>query len=90
MFSFFKNLTGGKTITRPAMDPALDKMKEHLITKNVAVEIAEKLCGSVATKLDGKVVGSFTGWFRERALSQPVILWLLCIACLKMTHSIHV
>ena len=43
------------------MDPALDKMKEHLITKNVAVEIAEKLCGSVATKLDGKVVGSFTG-----------------------------
>jgi signal recognition particle receptor subunit alpha len=61
MFSFFKNLTGGKTITREAMEPALDKLKEHLVTKNVAHEIAEKLCGSVATKLDGKVVGSFTG-----------------------------
>ena len=48
------------------MEPALDKMKEHLVTKNVAIEIAEKLCGSVASKLEGKVVGTFTGeWARE-------------------------
>ena len=61
MFSFFKTLTGGKTISREAMAPALDKMKDHLITKNVALGIAEKLCDSVAAKLDGKVVGTFTG-----------------------------
>ena len=61
MFSFFKTLTGGKTISKDAMIPALDKMKDHLITKNVALEIAEKLCDSVAAKLDGKVVGTFTG-----------------------------
>ena len=61
MFSFFKTLTGGKTITREAMEPALEKMKEHLFTKNVALEIADKLCGSVASKLEGKVVGTFTG-----------------------------
>ena len=64
MFSFFKTLTVGKTISREAMEPALERMKEHLITKNVAVEIAEKLCNSVAAKLDGKVVGTFTGEWR--------------------------
>lgn len=61
MFSFFKSLTGGKTISKEAMEPALERMKDHLVTKNVAVEIAEKLCNSVASKLDGKVVGTFTG-----------------------------
>ena len=61
VFSFFMNLAGGKTITQDTMAPVLEKMKEHLITKNVAAEIAEKLCVSVAGKLDGKVIGTFTG-----------------------------
>ena len=61
MFSFFKTLTGGKTISMEMMAPALERMKEHLVTKNVAMEIAEKLCDSVAAKLDGKVIGTFTG-----------------------------
>lgn len=37
------------------MAPVLDKMKDHLIAKNVAAEIAGKLCDSVAAKLNGKV-----------------------------------
>ena len=61
VFSFFKNLTGGKTITQEGMAPILERMKEHLIGKNVAAEIAEKLCGSVSAKLDGKVIGTFSG-----------------------------
>ncbi len=61
MFSFFKSLTSGKVVTREGMDPVLEKMKEHLIGKNVAADIADKLCGSVATKLDGKVISNFTG-----------------------------
>lgn len=65
MFSFFKSLTGGKTISKEAMEPALERMKEHLVIKNVAIEIAEKLCNSVASKLDGKVVGTFTGEQRD-------------------------
>ena len=36
------------------------KMKETMISKNVASEIAEKLCDSVAQKLQGKVVGTFS------------------------------
>ena len=43
------------------MDPVLEKMKEHLITKNVAAEIAVKLCNSVAAKLQGKTIGTFSG-----------------------------
>ena len=43
------------------MDPVLEKMKEHLITKNVAAEIAVKLCNSVAAKLEGKTIGTFSG-----------------------------
>ena len=61
VFSFFKNLTGGKTITRAGLDPILEKMKENLITKNVAAEISDKLCESVAVKLEGKVIGTFSG-----------------------------
>ena len=61
MFAFFKKLTGGKTITREGMASVLEHMKEHLISKNVAVAIAEQLCESVATKLDGKVIGTFSG-----------------------------
>jgi signal recognition particle receptor subunit alpha len=37
------------------MQPVLEKLKDHLITKNVAADIAHKLCDSVATKLEGKV-----------------------------------
>lgn len=39
----------------------MEKMKEHLITKNVAAEISEKLCSSVVAKLQGKVIGTFSG-----------------------------
>lgn len=41
------------------MDPVLEKLKEHLVTKNVAIEIATKLCDSVSSKLEGKVMISF-------------------------------
>ena len=32
-----------------------------LTAKNVAADISEKLCDSVATKLEGKVLGTFSG-----------------------------
>lgn len=39
------------------MASVLEKMRDHLIAKNVASDIAIKLCDSVATKLEGKVLG---------------------------------
>lgn len=38
----------------------MEKFRDHLISKNVASEIAEKLCESVASQLVGKQLGSFT------------------------------
>nr|XP_023024621.1 signal recognition particle receptor subunit alpha homolog [Leptinotarsa decemlineata] len=59
MFSIFKGLVGSKNLTKSDMAPVLEKMKDHLISKNVAADIAIKLCESVAVKLEGKVLGTF-------------------------------
>lgn len=59
MFSILKGLVGSKNLTFTDMQPSLDKMKDHLIAKNVASDIAIKLCDSVAKKLEGKVLGTF-------------------------------
>ena len=59
MFSMFKGLVGSKSITIEDMQPALDKLRDHLITKNVATDIAQKLCVSVGAKLEGRVLGTF-------------------------------
>ncbi|XP_059046633.1 signal recognition particle receptor subunit alpha homolog [Achroia grisella] len=59
MFSIFKGLVGSKALTEDSMRPVLDKMRDHLIAKNVAADIANKLCDSVAMKLEGKVLGTF-------------------------------
>ncbi|XP_077261689.1 signal recognition particle receptor alpha isoform X1 [Temnothorax americanus] len=59
MFSMFKSLVGSKSLKQDDMLPVLEKLKDHLITKNVAADIAQKLCDSVGTKLEGKVLGTF-------------------------------
>ncbi|XP_050442436.1 signal recognition particle receptor subunit alpha homolog [Adelges cooleyi] len=59
VFSMFKGLVGRKNLTAADMEPVLEKLKEHLVAKNVAIEIATKLCDSVSSKLDGKILGSF-------------------------------
>lgn len=59
VFSMFKNFVGSKNLTQADMEVALDKLRDHLIGKNVASDIANKLCESVAVKLEGKVLGTF-------------------------------
>lgn len=59
MFSLFKGLVGSKNLTREDMVPTLEKLKDHLISKNVAADIAIKLCESVEAKLEGRVLGTF-------------------------------
>ncbi|XP_060599064.1 LOW QUALITY PROTEIN: signal recognition particle receptor subunit alpha-like [Ruditapes philippinarum] len=60
MFSMFKNLVGSKMLTEEDLAPVLDKFREHLVSKNVAADIAVKLCESVSAKLEGKVLGTFS------------------------------
>uniref|UniRef100_A0A8D1JX56 SRP54-type proteins GTP-binding domain-containing protein n=1 Tax=Sus scrofa TaxID=9823 RepID=A0A8D1JX56_PIG len=53
-------LVGSKSLSREDMESVLDKMRDHLIAKNVAADIAVQLCESVASKLEGKVMGTFS------------------------------
>lgn len=59
VFSIFSKFVGAKNLSRGDMESALDKLRDHLITKNVANYIANELCDSVAVKLEGKVLGTF-------------------------------
>ncbi|XP_050587318.1 signal recognition particle receptor subunit alpha homolog isoform X1 [Bombus affinis] len=59
MFSMFKSLVSNKSLKHEDMAPVLEKLKDHLISKNVAADIAQKLCDSVGVKLEGKVLGTF-------------------------------
>ncbi|XP_033262834.1 signal recognition particle receptor subunit alpha isoform X2 [Orcinus orca] len=60
MFGMLKGLVGSKSLSREDMESVLDKMRDHLIAKNVAADIAVQLCESVANKLEGKVMGTFS------------------------------
>ena len=57
--SSLRSLVSSKVLSHADVQPVLDKMRDHLIAKNVAADIAEKLCDSVATKLEGRVLGTF-------------------------------
>ncbi|KAF9174425.1 hypothetical protein BGX21_005070 [Mortierella sp. AD011] len=59
LLSFFKNMTGQKEMTAESLEPIMRKMKEHLVNKNVAADIAQHLCDSVAKGLEGQTLGSF-------------------------------
>jgi len=57
--SFFARLTGSKVLTESDLIPVLEAMKQHLMMKNVAMEIADKVCEGVGENLVGKKLGSF-------------------------------
>jgi signal recognition particle receptor subunit alpha len=58
--SMFQSIAGKANLEMADLEPALKALKDRLMTKNVAEEIAEKLCESVAASLEGKKLGSFT------------------------------
>ncbi|KAF1742619.1 hypothetical protein MXB_3567, partial [Myxobolus squamalis] len=56
VFKFFKGLIGVQIISKESLRPAIVKMKEHLISKNVALDISEKICNSVMEQLIGQSI----------------------------------
>lgn len=60
MWGYLRNLAGTKSLDAADLQPVLLKFKDHLISKNVASEVAEKLCDSVRTSLEGKQTGTFS------------------------------
>jgi len=59
MFSIFKGLVGSKALTAEDLEPVISKLRDNLIDKNVASEVANSLCDSVTMKLEGSVTGTF-------------------------------
>lgn len=57
--SLLNSLTGQHTIGSEELEPILFSMKDHLISKNVANDIAGHLCDSVKTNIVGKKLRSF-------------------------------
>jgi signal recognition particle receptor subunit alpha len=55
----FRNVVGGKTLTKADLDAAMKGMEEHLLKKNVAREAAVRLCEGVEKELLGVKTGSF-------------------------------
>ena len=72
--SLFARLTGSKTLTEEDLKPVLEGMKQHLMKKNVAKEIAEKVCEGVGESLVGQKVGGFQSTLRPLPPSGSVIL----------------
>lgn len=55
----FRNVVGGKTMTKEELDKAMKGMEDHLLRKNVAREAAVRLCEGVEKELVGTKTGNF-------------------------------
>ncbi|KAL6721849.1 hypothetical protein ACLMJK_000954 [Lecanora helva] len=55
----FRNVIGGKVLTREDLAKPMRGMEEHLLNKNVAREAAVRLCEGVERELIGVKTGSF-------------------------------
>ena len=55
----FRNVIGGKVLTKEDIDKAMKGMEEHLLRKNVAREAAVRLCEGVEKELMGVKTSSF-------------------------------
>lgn len=58
--SIFRNVTGKSALEAEDLESALKALRERLMSKNVAEEIAAKLCDSVEASLIGRKHASFT------------------------------
>ena len=58
--SVVTSVVGKAALERADVAPILEQIRLNLLRTNVAAEIAEKLCDSVAAGLEGRRLGSFT------------------------------
>lgn len=55
----FRNIIGGKVLTKEDLEKPMKGMEDHLLKKNVAREAAVRLCEGVERELIGVKTGSF-------------------------------
>lgn len=56
---YFRNIVGGKTLTKEDLEQPLKSMEEHLINKNVARDAAVRLCRGIEAEMVGKRTAAF-------------------------------
>lgn len=61
----FRNVIGGKVLTKEDLAKPMRGMEEHLLNKNVAREAAVRLCEGVERELIGVKTGSFESKFAQ-------------------------
>jgi signal recognition particle receptor subunit alpha len=61
--NLFRNVVGGKILTKEDLSKPMKGMEEHLLKKNVAREAAVRLCEGVERELIGVKTGSFESAF---------------------------
>ena len=76
----FRNVVGGKILTKEDLSKPMKGMEEHLVKKNVAQEAAVRLCESVERELIGVKTGSF-----ESEFLLPLVLRLSCLYLLQVS-----
>ena len=67
----FRNVIGGKILTKEDLAKPMRGMEEHLLNKNVAREAAVRLCEGVERELIGVKTGSFESIFAQ--LKEPQV-----------------
>lgn len=68
--SLFSRLTGsGHSLTQADLQPTLAAMQSHLQSKNVAADVAQRLCASVGRSLEGKTLSTFGSVKKEVRLA---------------------
>ena len=68
----FRNVVGGKVLTKEDLDKAMKGMEEHLLKKNVAREAAVRLCEGVENELVGTKTANFESMLRTSSPSLPI------------------
>ncbi|TPX30146.1 hypothetical protein SmJEL517_g06224 [Synchytrium microbalum] len=74
LFSVLSSLTGPRVLKEEDLTSVMAKMKEHLINKNVAADIATVLCTSVSKTMVGQKLGTFSGVQNAVKLAMEVSL----------------
>ncbi|KTW28154.1 hypothetical protein T552_02013 [Pneumocystis carinii B80] len=59
VLNIFTNLVKKRVLSLDDINPALTKMKELLLKKNIAKEVVDNICESVQNNLIGKNIGTF-------------------------------
>jgi len=75
----FRNVVGGKTLTKEDLDKAMKGMEEHLLQKNVAREAAVRLCEGVEKELVGVKTGSFESTLYLNSIKLPLLTSIIGI-----------